>query len=164
MNSRSFHLYRNYTKSPTLTNVGDLSWSWSGATTFVAKKYTKEITKKKWSKGKFRICFCEPALLFTPLSPVKTDATWLANNSQHCWMLSPVQTDAQHCWPPMGVPRYFLFVSLGGAYWGEIQYGRDSAHKESPRRDMLWGSGDMPSRKIQKSKVLWDVIWCNLGA
>ena len=65
-----------------------------------------------------------------------------------------------------GVPRHFLFVSLGGAYWGryniKVQYGRISA--QISRRDMLTGSGDMISRKILKIQVLWDVIWCNLGA
>ena len=30
------------------------------------------------------------------LSPMQTDATMLANNSQHCWMLHVTQT--QHCW------------------------------------------------------------------
>ena len=49
-----------------------------------------------------------------------------------------------------GVPWHFLFVSLGGGSLGEIQYGRVSTHKESPRREMLGGSGDMPSRKILK--------------
>ena len=31
------------------------------------------------------------------LSPMQTDATMLANNSQHCWMLHVTQT--QQCWP-----------------------------------------------------------------
>ena len=48
---------------------------------------------------------------------------------------------------------HFLFVSHGGA----------STHKESSMRDMLGRSGDMPSRKILKIQVLWDVIWCNLA-
>ena len=62
-----------------------------------------------------------------------------------------------------GVPRHFLFVSLSGTYWGKIQYGCVGAHKESLKYDMLGGSEDMPSRKILKIQVLWDVIWCNLG-
>ena len=49
-----------------------------------------------------------------------------------------------------GVPRHFLLVSLGGAYGEEIQYGRVSAHKESPRYDMLRGFGDLLSLKILK--------------
>ena len=52
-----------------------------------------------------------------------------------------------------------LLVSFGGAYWGEIQYGRVSAYKESPRCDMLAGCGDMTFRKVLKIQVLWDVIW-----
>ena len=51
------------------------------------------------------------------------------------------------------LPRHFLFVSHGGA----------STHKENSMRDMLGRSGDMPSRKILKIQVLWDVIWCNLA-
>ena len=52
-----------------------------------------------------------------------------------------------------GIPRHFLFVNLGGAYCGDIQY-----------HNMLEGSGDLPSRKILTIQVLWDVIWCNLDA
>ena len=97
------------------------------------------------------------------------------NNSQHCWpniagsccvrlhVAKSLNGFKLCATTRRGVPRHFLFVSLGGAYWGEKQYWRVSAHKEIPRRHMLGGSGDMPSRKILKIQVLWDVIWCNLG-
>ena len=41
----------------------------------------------------------------------------------------------------IGVPWHFPFVSLGGAFSGEIQRGRVSDHNEHQRRDMLGGSG-----------------------
>lgn len=49
-----------------------------------------------------------------------------------------------------GVPRHFLFVSLGGAYWGENQYG------------CVRGSGAMLNRKILKIRLfgLWFSCLC----
>ena len=61
-----------------------------------------------------------------------------------------------------GVPWHFLFVILGGAYWGEIQYGRVSTHKESPRCDMLAGPGTGPPGKFWKfeySEMQSAAIW-----
>ena len=61
-----------------------------------------------------------------------------------------------------GVPWHFLFVILGGAYWGDIQYGRVSTHKEIPRCDMLAGPGTGPPGKFWKfeySEMQSAAIW-----
>ena len=64
------------------------------------------LTVLKKSNLYFQLIKIKVLRLWVLESPVKTDTTLLANNSQHCWMLRPFahhcqqgRNNSQNCWP-----------------------------------------------------------------